>query len=156
MISAIPLRILRLFEFHGHPYTEAGKDLIDKTQQFYLIEERIGAHHVGITLEKLAVTALLRTVGPPHGLYLIAFEGKRELVAVHHHETGKGHCQVIAQPFLAKFRRQDSEIARVNSSSERSARKSPEFSTLKSNLSPSSPYLPMRVERFSMAGVSIC
>ena len=35
-------------------------------------------------------------------------------------------------------------------------RKSPELSILKSSLSPSSPYFPIRVERFSIAGVSIC
>ena len=34
-------------------------------------------------------------------------------------------------------------------------KKSPELRILKINLSPASPYLPLRVEMFSMAGVSI-
>ena len=93
-------------EFHRHPYAEAGKHLVDETQQFHFVEEGVGAHHVGVALEKFAVTPLLRTVGPPHGLYLITFEGKREFAAVHDHETGKGHGEVITQTFLAEFRRQ--------------------------------------------------
>ena len=44
----------------------------------------------------------LRTVGAPHGLYLITFERKSYFIAVHHHVAGKRYCKVIAQTFLAK------------------------------------------------------
>ena len=63
-----------IVEFHGHPYAEPREHLIDKAQQFYFVQEGIRPDNIGIALEKLAVATFLRPVGPPYGLYLVAFE----------------------------------------------------------------------------------
>ena len=57
-------------------YAEVGKHSVDDLHEFHLIEQRVAPHDVGIALVEFAVASLLRTVGPPHGLYLVAFEGK--------------------------------------------------------------------------------
>ena len=78
---------------------------------FHLVQQRVGTHHVGIALIELAVTPLLRTVGPPHGLNLITLEGEGKFVAVHHHKAGKGHGEVVAEPLLAQAGSQAVEVA---------------------------------------------
>ena len=82
---------------------EAGKYRIDNLHQLHLIQQGITAYHIGIALIELTIASFLRTVGAPHGLYLITFERKSYFIAVHHHVAGKRYCKVIAQTFLAKL-----------------------------------------------------
>ena len=83
--------------------------------KFHLVEQAVRAHHIGITLIEFAITAFLRTVGSPHGLYLITAEGKRKFLAVLHHIAGEGHGQVVAQAFLAQLGGQSSRGALLQS-----------------------------------------
>ena len=101
---------LAVVQFDGYPYAQTGKHLVDHLDKFHLVQQRVGTHHIGIALVELAVTSLLRTVGPPHGLYLITLEGEGEFVAVHHHKAGKRHREVIAQTLLAQAGSQPVEV----------------------------------------------
>ena len=94
---------LAVVEFQDHPDAETAEHLIDHLEQFNLIDERVRADHIGVTLVELAVAAFLRTVGAPYGLDLIPFERHLEVVAVLHHIAGERHRQVVAQSLLTDF-----------------------------------------------------
>ena len=102
---------LTVVQLDGYPYAQTGEYLVDHLDELYLVQQRVGAHHVGIALVELAITPLLRTVGPPHGLNLITLEGEGKFVAVHHHKAGKGHGEVVTEPLLAQAGSQAVEIA---------------------------------------------
>ena len=83
---------------------EAREYLVNNLHQFHLVHQRITTHHICIALIELTIAAFLRAVSTPYGLNLITFEGQLQFLSVHHHITGKRHCQVIAQAFLAHLR----------------------------------------------------
>ena len=91
-----------VIDFDAHVDAESREHLVHDLHQLHLVEQGIGAHHVGIALVKLAVTSLLRAVGAPYGLDLIAFERQLQLVAVLHHEAGEGHGEVVAQSLFTE------------------------------------------------------
>ena len=95
-----------VIQLNGDIDVEAVEHLVNHGDQLHLIEQGVATHDVGITLVKLAVTALLGTVGAPHRLHLVALERHLQVVAMLHHIAGKRHRQVIAQTFLADFGRQ--------------------------------------------------
>ena len=92
---------LAVVHLDGHADAKAAEHLVDDLDELHLVEQRVGTHHVGVTLEELAVAALLRTVGTPYGLYLVALEGECQFVLMHHHITGKGYGEVVAQALFA-------------------------------------------------------
>ena len=98
-------------QFHHYRYFERLERLVNHLDQFGLVQQRIAAHHIGIALIELAITSFLRTVGAPHRLNLIAFERKRQLVAMLHHITCKRHRQVVTQTFFGDLRRQFDTVA---------------------------------------------
>ena len=59
-------------------------------------ERALGAHDVDVALVELAEASLLRAVGAPHGLDLVALEGQGQ-ARVHGHHTGQGHGEVVAE-----------------------------------------------------------
>ena len=77
---------------------------VHNLHQFHLVQQRVTAHHIGIALIELAIAALLRTVGTPYGLYLIATERHLQLLAVLNHIACKGHGEVVAQALLGQLR----------------------------------------------------
>ena len=97
---------LAVVNLEAHTDTELGKYGVHNLHQLHLVQERITAHHIGIALIELAITSLLRTVGTPYGLNLIATEGHLQFLAVLHHIACKGHGQVIAQSLLGELRGQ--------------------------------------------------
>ena len=92
---------LPVVDFDGYPDTKTGEHRIHNLHQFHLIEQRIAAHDVGITLIELTVTAFLRTISSPHRLNLITFERQLQLVAMHDDKTGKWHGEVVTEAFFA-------------------------------------------------------
>ena len=88
----------------AYTYAKAAEHGIHYLHELHLIEQRVAAHHIGIALIELPVASLLRAVGSPHGLNLIALEGQSQFVTVLHHIAGKGHCEVIAQSLFAEMR----------------------------------------------------
>ncbi len=82
---------------------EAGEYRVYNLHQFHFVQQGITAYHVSVALIELTITPFLRTVGAPHGLYLITLEGESDFIAMHHHVAGKRHCEVIAQTFLAEL-----------------------------------------------------
>ena len=95
-----------IVDLDGDANAEAREHLVDDLHQLHLIEQRVGADHVGIALIKLAVAAFLWAVGAPHGLDLVAFERHLQFVAVLHDVAREGHGEVVAQTFFAKLGRQ--------------------------------------------------
>ena len=102
---------LAVVDFDGHAHAEARKHGVDDLNQLHLVQQRVAADDVAVELVELAIAALLRTVGTPNGLILIALEGKLQLLAVHHHVACEGHGEVVAQALLAHFRREVHRIA---------------------------------------------
>ena len=92
---------LAVVDLYLHTNAETCKHGIDDLHQLHLVEQRVAAHHVGITLVELAITAFLRAVSTPHGLYLVTLERHLQLVAVHHDVTCEGNGHVVTQPLLA-------------------------------------------------------
>ena len=82
---------------------QATEHLVDNLHELDLVEQGVGTDHIAIELIELTVATLLRAVGTPYGLYLIALEGHLEFLTVHHHITGKGHRQVVAETFLCRL-----------------------------------------------------
>ena len=101
-----PVQDLAVVDLDHDPDPETGKDFLHHLHQFGFVQQGIRSDHIGIALVKLAVTSLLRTIGPPYGLYLVAFEREAEFILVLDHETGERHSQVVTKPFLADFRQQ--------------------------------------------------
>ena len=97
---------LAVVQLDAHADAEFGEHGVHNLHQFHLVEQRVAAHHVGVTLVKLAVAPLLRPVGPPHRLNLVALERHGQLVAVLHHVAGERDGQVVAQSLLAQSCRQ--------------------------------------------------
>ena len=96
---------LAVVDFYLNPYAEPGEDGVGNLHEIHLVEQRVRAHHIDVTLVELPVATLLRTVGTPYGLYLIALEGQLKLFAVLHHIACERHGEVVAQTFLAELRR---------------------------------------------------
>ena len=96
---------LPVVDLDAHAHAHAAEDIVHDLDQFEFIQQRLASDHIDVTLVKLAVTALLRPVGPPYGLDLVAFEGEENLVLVLDHETGERHGQVVTEPFLRRERR---------------------------------------------------
>ena len=94
-----------------HPNAKACEHLVDNLHQLDLVEQRVGADHIGITLVELTVASFLRTVGTPDGLNLIALEGQLQLLTVHHHIAGERHSKVVAQSLLTELSGQMQRIA---------------------------------------------
>ena len=94
-----------------HADVQAAVHLVYHLHQFRLVQQRVAAHHVHVALVELPVASFLRTVCPPHGLYLVALEGEGEFILVLHHEAGERHRQVIAQPLFRNPVRQPQAVA---------------------------------------------
>ena len=90
---------------------KTAENFVDESDKFYLIEEGIAANDIGVALIELAVTSLLRAIGTPHRLNLIALEWELQLIAVLHHIACERHCEVVAQTFLADARGEMQAIA---------------------------------------------
>ena len=119
---------------------EQGEHPVHDLHQFQLIDLGLGADHVHVALVELAVAALLGTVRPPDRLDLEPLEGERNLVLVLDHVAGERDGEVVPQAFLG---RKVGLLAGVLDAEQ-------ELVALVAV------YLPSRVERFSIAGVSIC
>ena len=85
-----------------HANAEPLEHGVNNLHEFHLVEQRVGANHVGVALIELAVASFLRTVGAPHRLNLVAFERQLEFVAVHHHIACEGYGEVVAESFFAE------------------------------------------------------
>ena len=93
---------LAVIDFDADVYSKTGENGVDNLHQLNLVEERVRAYHVGVTLVELTVTALLRTVSTPYGLYLITLEWQLQLVTVHDDIPCERNSKVVAQSLLAK------------------------------------------------------
>ena len=82
---------------HHHIDTEFGKRPVNHLYTFRLVNQGVGAHNIGITLEEFAVTPFLRTVGTPHRLYLKSLERESYLITVLHHIASKRHGKVVTK-----------------------------------------------------------
>ena len=102
---------LAVVQLDCHTDTELAEHHIYHLDKLYLIEQRVRAHNIGIALVKLAVTALLRAVGTPYGLYLETFERELQLLAMHHHEACEWYCEIVAETFFAELGRKFKTIA---------------------------------------------
>ncbi len=67
------------------------------TEQLGLDDQRRRSDGVDIALVKLAEATLLRSVGPPHRLHLIALEKLGQLGAILRDHAREGHRQVVAE-----------------------------------------------------------
>ena len=94
---------LTVVELHHHGKAERGEDVVEELHQLHFVQQAGAADHVGIALEELAVAPLLRPVGAPHGLHLVALEGEGERVLVLHDEAGEGDREVVAEGLLAEL-----------------------------------------------------
>ena len=81
------------------------EDPFDDLHQLDLAQQRACADHIDVALVEFAVTALLGTVGTPHGLNLVAFEGERQLALMLDDVAGERHREVVAQALFANLRR---------------------------------------------------
>ena len=90
-------------ERHADP--QLSEDPLDDLDQFDLVEQRARADNIDIALVEFAVAPLLRPVGTPYGLDLVALERQRDLGAVLHDIPRKGNGQVVPQALFADFRR---------------------------------------------------
>jgi histidyl-tRNA synthetase len=95
-----PGQNLTVVEFDANPDAQIVEHRIEQLQQFYLVEQGIAAHNIGVALKKFPVTPFLGTISPPNRLNLVTFERKDNFVAVHHNVAGKRHCQVVTQSLL--------------------------------------------------------
>ena len=96
---------LAVVHLQRHADAQPAEDLVDDLHQLDLAEQRARADDVDVALVEFAVAPLLRAVGTPHGLDLVAFEGEGQLALVLHDIAGEGDRQVVAQPLLADARR---------------------------------------------------
>ena len=94
---------LTVVDFDTYPYSELREYRIDNLHQLHLVQQRIRSYHICITLIELSVATLLRTVGTPYGLNLIALEWQRQFLTMHHHIAGKRYGKIISQTFLAEL-----------------------------------------------------
>ena len=121
-------------------------------RQFYFVYQGCAAHHIGIALCEFAV-AFLRPVGTPYRLYLVSSERESKFTMVHGYIAAKGIVEVVFQcPFCDAFC--------IFPPEESFFRNLPWpaipfpgcrghcSGILKMSLSPSSPYLPIKVSRF--------
>ena len=99
-------------ELDADAHAEARENGVYDLHQFHFIHQRVAAHYVGVALVEFAIAPLLRAVGAPYGLDLVALEGENQLLAVHDHVAREGNGQVVAQAFLAEFGGQARRIAR--------------------------------------------
>ena len=97
---------LTVVDFDAHTHAKPREHGVHNFHQLHLVQQRVASHHIGITLVELPVSALLRTVSPPHRLNLETLERQCQLLPVLHHISGKRHRQVIPQALLAKPSRQ--------------------------------------------------
>jgi hypothetical protein len=56
--------------------TERREHIIEELHQFHFAHQALASDHIRIALVELAVSALLRFISTPHGLDLVALEGK--------------------------------------------------------------------------------
>ena len=82
---------LTVVNFHNGVDFQLRENGINNLHQLHFVEQRIAAHNIDIALVKFAVTAFLRAIGTPNRLNLVTFKRERNVVAVLHHEAGKGH-----------------------------------------------------------------
>ena len=78
------------------------KNRIDHLDILQFEQQAIRANGVGIALGEFLKTTVLRTIGTPNGLHLIAFEWKAQFVLMLHHKAGKRHGEVIAHGFVGQ------------------------------------------------------
>ena len=90
-------------QFYNGIDVQAGEYLIDDLYQFHLIQQRITANNINITLEKLPVASALWAVGTPNRLNLVTFEREVDLIAVLHHVSGKWDGKVISQSLFCNL-----------------------------------------------------
>src|SRR5690554_2201543 len=90
-------------QFHNNPNVELLVNLINNLNQLYLVELTEAPYDIHITLNKLAITAPLGTIGPPYRMNLITFKGEIQFALMLHHKAGKGHDQVVAQTLLTNL-----------------------------------------------------
>ena len=95
---------LAVVDFHHHIDAQLAENHVDHLHQLELVELRGGANHVGVALIEFSVATLLRPVGTPHRLQLVAAEGEGDLVAMLDNETGEGNGEVIAQATVTNLR----------------------------------------------------
>src|SRR5690606_15007597 len=65
--------------------------------EFHLLPKTSTANHISIALIKLPEPPLLRAVGSPHRLDLVALERKFQFMLVLHHISRKRDRQIVAQ-----------------------------------------------------------
>ena len=74
--------------------------------QLDFVEQAAAADDIDVALEKLAVASLLRPVGAPYRLDLVAPERERDFVLVLYDVAGERYGEVVTQSFFAHFHRQ--------------------------------------------------
>ena len=94
---------LAVVDLDADAHTKLGEDGIHNLHQLYLVEKRIRANHIGITLIELTVTTLLRAVSTPYRLNLIALERHLEFFTMLDYVTGKRYSQVVAKSLFAEL-----------------------------------------------------
>ena len=87
-------------DLHGN--AKLVKNLVGHLEQLRLVQQRIAADNVGVTLVEFAVPPLLRTVGTPYRLHLETLERHGKLLPVLHNKAGERNRKVIAQPLFAQ------------------------------------------------------
>ena len=97
---------LAVVDLYQHVHVQEGKDLVDYLHEFQLVDLGLAPDHIHVALVEFTVAALLRTIGPPHGLYLESLERERYVILVLDHEAGERHGQVISEAFLTDLLRQ--------------------------------------------------
>jgi hypothetical protein len=68
---------------------------VNYPDKLIFIQQGITADNINIALKEFAVPAFLGTIGPPHRLDLISFEGENDLITMLDDISGEGYCKVI-------------------------------------------------------------
>ena len=87
----------------AHTHAQFAENGVHHLHQLQFIDLGAGADDIYVALVKLAVAALLGTVGPPDGLDLETLEREGDIVLVLHHIAGERHGEVITKAFLANL-----------------------------------------------------
>ena len=87
-------------------HAERRQAFVKDLDQFKLCQGALCADDVAIALGEFLVAAFAGAVAAPHVLDLVALERERQLVALHDHESGEGHREVVAQGLLGDGRGQ--------------------------------------------------
>ena len=79
---------------------------MEDLHQLKLGQRALRADDVAIALGEFLVAPFAGPVSAPHVLDLVSLERERQLVALHDHEPGEGHREVVAKGLLGDGRRQ--------------------------------------------------